>query len=175
MPSQKAAFNQLVQNHQGDLYRFALFLSRNADRAEDLVQDTFLRAWRFFDQLKDAGAAKAWLMTTLRREHARGFERKRFETEDLSEMELADAGAISAAELSDAQAVRNAMMQLDARYREPLLLQVIGGLSCDEIARELGQTPQSVMTQVFRARQKLKAVLAPAVGTSAVGDVRELR
>jgi RNA polymerase sigma-70 factor (ECF subfamily) len=63
------------------------------------------------------------------------------------------------------------MLQLDPKYREPLLLQVLGGFSCDEIARELNITPAAVMTQVFRARQKLKVILA---GGKPQGDVVEL-
>ena len=49
---------------------------RNDALAKDLVQETFLRAWRALDSLKDVGAAKSWLITILRREYARTFERK---------------------------------------------------------------------------------------------------
>ena len=51
------------------------------------------------------------------------------------------------------------MSRLPHKYREPLLLQVLGGMSCDEIAAELDQQPGAVMTQLFRARQKLKSIL----------------
>jgi len=53
--------------------------------------------------------------------------------------------------------LRQAMANLPLEYREPLLLQVIGGYSCDEIATELGIKPGAVMTRLFRARQKLRA------------------
>ena len=62
-------------------------------------------------------------------------------------------------QLGDDALVRRAMARLEAKYREPLLMQVLGGFSCEEIAAELGSTPGAVMTQVFRARQKLKAAL----------------
>jgi RNA polymerase sigma-70 factor (ECF subfamily) len=55
--------------------------------------------------------------------------------------------------------MRAAIAKLEPKYREPLVLQVLGGFSCEEIARELGQTEAAVMTQVFRARQKLRSML----------------
>ena len=51
------------------------------------------------------------------------------------------------------------MLALEPKYREPLLMQVLGGFSCEEIANELNISNAAVMTQLFRARQKLKAVL----------------
>jgi RNA polymerase sigma-70 factor (ECF subfamily) len=51
------------------------------------------------------------------------------------------------------------MLKLPIRYREPLLMQVLGGMSCDEIATELRLQSGAVMTQLFRARQKLKSIL----------------
>jgi len=60
--------------------------------------------------------------------------------------------------------VRAAMLQLEPKYREPLLLQVLGGFSCEEIARELGLGAAAVMTQLFRARQKLKHLLGAGRG-----------
>ena len=59
------------------------------------------------------------------------------------------------------------MLDLDPKYREPILLQVIVGLSCDEIADELGITRSAVMTQLFRAREKIKARLKDDDASSA--------
>jgi len=55
--------------------------------------------------------------------------------------------------------MRAAIARLEPKYREPLVLQVLGGFSCEEIAKQLGITEAAVMTQVFRARQKLKSML----------------
>jgi RNA polymerase sigma-70 factor (ECF subfamily) len=55
--------------------------------------------------------------------------------------------------------IRAAIHRLDPKYREPLLMQVLGGFSCEEIARELNISAAAVMTQLFRARQKLKVML----------------
>ena len=67
--------------------------------------------------------------------------------------------------------IRAAMHRLDPKYREPLLMQVLGGFSCDEIARELNISSAAVMTQLFRARQKLKTLLE---GGTTKADVYEL-
>ncbi len=58
--------------------------------AEDLVQETFLRAWKSLDSLTDAAAAKSWLITILRRENARRFERKQFDYQDIEQDVLLD-------------------------------------------------------------------------------------
>jgi len=157
-------FDALVRAHAGDLYRFGYWLCGDPSRAEDLVQETMLRAWRALDSLQDAAAAKPWLLTILRREHARGFERK---TLDLTILDdgLKDsipdetAGADPERAGSDAE-LREAIMKLEPKYREPLLMQVLGGFSCEEIALELGVKPGAVMTQLFRARHKLRKSLS---------------
>ena len=74
--SNQAKFNQLAQAYGADLYRYAMWICGNDALAKDLVQETFLRAWKALDSLKDAKAAKSWLITILRREYARTFERK---------------------------------------------------------------------------------------------------
>ncbi len=152
-------FDMLVRAHASDLYRFAYWLCGEDARAQDLVQETFLRAWRALDSLRDGAAAKPWLLTILRREHARAFERKRLDLGELDEGIADDASGIDPERAgSDAQ-VRAAILQLEPKYREPLLMQVLGGFSCEEIAAELHCKPGAVMTQLFRARQKLRALL----------------
>lgn len=69
-------FEQLVRQWSADLYRFAYWLSREQDLAEELVQETFTRDWKPLDQLQEPKAANSRLFTILRREYARRFERK---------------------------------------------------------------------------------------------------
>ncbi len=170
MSAKQSQFDALVRATSGDLYRYGYWLCRDGALAQDLVQETYLRAWRALDDLRDTKAAKAWLITILRREHARLYERRRPETEAVDES-YADTGANAVPEASgEDAAVRAAIGALDRKYREPLLLQVLGGFSCEEIANELGLTPAAVMTQLFRARQKLKARL----GGQSPGVIHEL-
>ena len=70
-------FEILVEGLSGDLYRYAYWMCRDRVQAEELVQETFLRAWKGIDSLREADSAKAWLFTIFRREYARQFERKR--------------------------------------------------------------------------------------------------
>lgn len=157
-------FDALVHAHAGDLYRFAYWLCGDPSRAEDLVQETMLRAWRALDSLHDAAAAKPWLLTILRREHARGFERKRLDLtilDDGMKDSIPDEAAGTDPEQAGSDAeLREAIMKLEPKYREPLLMQVLGGFSCEEIAAELGVKPGAVMTQLFRARHKLRKSLS---------------
>jgi RNA polymerase sigma-70 factor (ECF subfamily) len=151
-------FEALVRAHSAELYRYAYWLCGESAQAQDLVQETFLRAWRSLDSLRETVAAKAWLTTILRREHARLFERKPMPTTDLADLDLSDSGPGPERTGEDA-VMRAAIAKLEPKYREPLVLQVLGGFSCEEIATQLGITEAAVMTQVFRARQKLKSML----------------
>jgi RNA polymerase sigma-70 factor, ECF subfamily len=162
--SRQRQFDALVRAHNGDLYRYAYWLCGDSALAQDLAQETFLRAWRSLDALRETDAAKAWLITILRREHARLYERKSFDTTDIGELELDDRDSLTPEQLGEDSIVRAAMLQLEPKYREPLLLQVLGGFSCEEIARELGLGAAAVMTQLFRARQKLKSLLGAGRG-----------
>ncbi|HWS27683.1 MAG TPA: sigma-70 family RNA polymerase sigma factor [Xanthomonadales bacterium] len=159
MNAKRAAFDQLVRRLNADLYRFAYWLSRDDAIAQDLVQESFLRAWRSLADLRDDKAAKAWLMTIVRREHARMFERKVPPIDDIADLVIEDQDTPSAFEMSEIQEMRDAIARIEDKYREPLLLQLVGGFSCEEIADQLGITASAVMTQLFRARAKLKALL----------------
>ena len=69
----QARFNQLAESYGTDLYRYAMWICGNDALAKDLVQETYLRAWKALDKLQDVKAAKSWLITILRREYARTF------------------------------------------------------------------------------------------------------
>ena len=171
--SKQRQFDALVRGYSGDLFRYAYWLCGEEALAQDLVQESFLRAWRSLDSLRETAAAKAWLITILRREHARLYERKTPQFADVDEVEVADMREALTPEGSGEDAlIRAAMLKLDVKYREPLLMQVLGGFSCEEIARELNISSAAVMTQLFRARQKLKAMLG---GEPIEAQVYELR
>jgi RNA polymerase sigma-70 factor, ECF subfamily len=168
----RAAFTALFESLRPDLLRFAQWLARDRALAEDIVQEALLRAWRSRDALKDAGAARAWLLTIVRREHARLYERKRLELVSLDEAaEIPDSAPAAAAD-GELVMLRHAIMRLPLEYREPLVLQVLGGFSTEEIARELELTATAVLTRLFRARKKLRALcgVSPAPGAEAPGE-----
>jgi len=155
-------FERLVAEYVDDLYRFGVWMTRDAAVAQDLVQDTLLRAWRSLDSLREAKAVKSWLFTTLRRENARRFERKQLPLVDIDDHQPADgAEREPESELFDDE-LRTAIAALPEKYREPLVLQALFGYSIAEIASVLELTQSAVMTRVFRARQQLKQQLAGA-------------
>lgn len=159
-----AAFTRLLTMLRPDLLRFAFWLARDRQVAEDVVQETLIRAWKSREELKDPAAARPWLLTIVRREHARLFERKRLPTVDVEELEALGDPALSSDGDAGLLDLRRAIVQLPDEYREPLVLQVLGGLSTAEIARELGLTQAAVLTRLFRARNRLRIIygLEPA-------------
>jgi len=167
-------FEALCEPCRGDVFRFVLWLCRSQPVAEEVVQETFLRAWRSLDSLKDGESAKSWLLTIARREHARLYERKRHPTVDIDELSAADSSALAVTHDRDpdeVQDVRKAILELEPEHREPLVMQVMMGYSTEEIARQLGINEGAVSTRLFRARNRLRARLGLGPDESAREDV----
>jgi RNA polymerase sigma-70 factor (ECF subfamily) len=154
----QAALTQLFDALRPDLLRFAHWLARDRAIAEDIVQESLLRAWRSRETLKEPGAARAWLLTIVRREHARLYERKRLELVPLDEVADGHGDPRQAEPDGDLMTLRHAIMNLPIEYREPLVLQVLGGFSTEEISRELALSSTAVLTRLFRARNKLRVL-----------------
>ena len=154
---------QLYERYYQPALFYLLALCRDRHLAEDLVQETFLRAWKAIDSLIDDKAAKAWLITILRRENARRFERKQFDLIDLDEHPQSDQDALHSEQEMEHEWLRRHIARLPAEYQEPLLLQVLGGFSGEEIAAQLGLNKNTVMTRLFRARNQIKEAMEAAV------------
>ena len=158
MKEKQQRYEALVHAFHGDIYRYAYWLTRDPAVAEDIVQETFLRAWRSLDSLKDEKSAKSWLITIVRRENARRFERKQLETVDIDDVPVADE-AFHSGNGDDTEDLRILIARLPADYREPLILQLIFGYSGEEIAEQLSLNKNTVMTRLFRARNQLRDML----------------
>jgi RNA polymerase sigma-70 factor (ECF subfamily) len=157
-------FTRLLEMLRPDLLRFAWWLARDRSVAEDVVQETLIRAWKSRDELKDPAAARPWLFTIARREHARLYERKRLPTVDVDEVEALGDPALATEGDASLLELRQAIMKLPDEYREPLVMQVLGGLTTAEIGTELKLTQAAVLTRLFRARNRLRTIygLEPA-------------
>jgi RNA polymerase sigma-70 factor (ECF subfamily) len=158
-PARRRRFDALCARWRDDLYRFVFWLARDHAIAEDVVQETMLRAWKSFDSLADESAAKSWLITIARREHARVYERVRPQMVNLDELGFAEQARLGTEPDSDIRDLRAAIAALEDTYREPLVLQVLMGYSTEEIAELLGIKQNAVLTRLFRARKQLKAAL----------------
>jgi RNA polymerase sigma-70 factor (ECF subfamily) len=159
-------FEGLCARYRPDVFRFALWLARDGTIAEDVVQETFMRAWRAIDSLADPDAARPWLLAIARREHARLYERKRHATVALDDLIATEDPALALGPSEDHSDVDAAISSLDPHYRIPLVLQALMGYSTDEIASHLGLTRSAVLSRLHRARQKLRLALgAPGIET----------
>ena len=152
-------FDRLVGVLHRDIIRYATWLSRDPGIAEDVVQEALLRAWKSLDALREDGAAKHWLLTIVRRENARYFERKRLETVDIDNLSAAQSAMLAETEDTQLEELRNAIYRLEDDYREPLVLQVLMGHSTKEIAELMSIKPGAVLTRLHRARIKLKDIV----------------
>ena len=159
----EARFQELVATYMDDLYRYGYWLTSDASVTDDLVQETMLRAWKSLDKLQKPEAAKGWLITILRRENARRFERFQPQFSAIPTEALDDKHKDYDTS-TEAFVLRRAIMELPEEYREPLLLQVIHGYSQKEIAEQLNISVAGAGTRLFRARKKLRGMLGERTG-----------
>jgi RNA polymerase sigma-70 factor (ECF subfamily) len=158
--SRRQRFDQYVGVYHQDMYRYAAWLSRDKAIAEDVVQEALLRAWKSLDALRDDTSAKQWLLTIVRRENARYFERKRLETVDIDNLTASQAALLAVEDEDELDDMRQAIYGLEDEYREPLVLQVLMGFSTNEIAEQMGLKQGAVLTRLHRARATHKDKMA---------------
>jgi RNA polymerase sigma-70 factor (ECF subfamily) len=161
-PMDPRAFEQLVERHYADLYRFALSLARNPDDAADLVQQTFATFARKGDDLRDGSKAKSWLFTTLYRDFLRqGARARRVVSIDEAALEnTAPADPCDdAPRAAERQELRDALASLDDSQRAILSLFYIDQHSYKEIAAVLGLPIGTVMSRLSRAKDALRSRL----------------
>jgi RNA polymerase sigma-70 factor (ECF subfamily) len=151
----RGRFDNLVGAYYPDMFRYAAWLSRDRTIAEDVVQEALVRAWKALDSLRDEAAAKRWLLTIVRRENARYFERRRLETVDIDNLTGSQEALLAESSDEALADLREAIFRLDMDYREPLVLQVLMGYSTSEIAEMMGLKQGAILTRLHRARQKL--------------------
>ena len=173
-PDQRAlsddeAFTRYVLPEVEVLLRVALSRTRNAADAEDLVQDTLLRAYRAIGRF-DGRYPRAWLLTILRNAHANRVRRRRpalLRNPDASQRLQQDRDALPSAEaLVVGQAfdatVEDAVARLPTRFRHVIELVDIDGLSYQEAAGALGVPVGTVMSRLHRARHRIRTRLTAA-------------
>ena len=151
------------------LYSYAVVLSRNRTEAEDLVQETCLRALRAMQRLRPDSNIKSWLLTILRniwlnqlRQSRAAHEVANIEADENSAHEAVDTAkdpyAMYVSNMEREQ-VRNAIQQLPLEFREIILLREYEELSYEEIAILLDCPAGTVMSRLARARAKLRDLI----------------
>jgi len=154
-------FEELVNAHYADLYRFAFSLAKNADDASDITQQTFSIFAQKGDGVRDPSKRKSWLFTTLYREFLRqGARGKRVVV-----MEQAELESSSTPDPSDAQRTAEqhemleALASIEESHRAILSLFYLEDCSYRDIAEILGIPIGTVMSRLSRAKEALRARL----------------
>jgi RNA polymerase sigma-70 factor, ECF subfamily len=158
----------IVDSLYNSLYQFALGLTKSESDAADLVQQTFLTFSQRLDQIRDFSKIKCWLFTTLRRYFLLKMRRhnKHPEVQFLPDIHDFPAGDPEIWKSLDARSVREALLQVDERYRAALELFYLNNLSYREIVDTLGIPIGTVMSRLSRGKAQLKSILL----TSFYGD-----
>jgi RNA polymerase sigma-70 factor, ECF subfamily len=153
VPTQQQEFERLAMPHLAALLRVARRLTLEVASAEDLAQETMLLAWRGFHQFDPGTNARAWLFRILFNAfYGRG---RKAAFEALPAEEGVYPSFQEAAEISEA------LDSLSFEQRTVLLLAVVEGFTCREIAGILDVPIGTVMSRLSRARQELRRMLAP--------------
>jgi len=157
-------FESVAISHAPSLLRVARRLAFDPAIAEDLVQETFLRAWRSFDQFEPGTNARAWLFRILFNAfYAQGRKSRSAPllvplqplAREISPRIGADFSALDGAMLGAA------LDDLSVEHRTVILLAVVEGFTCRELAEILSLPIGTVMSRLSRARRSLRAMLAP--------------
>ena len=169
-------FEQVALPHLDALFNLALTLTRNRKDAEDLVQETYLRAFRFFDTYEPGTHVKAWLFRILRNTFVSRYRAARRKPEHVDfdgiegayetlvdetfrrEREAPDPERALLARVPD-EAIRRALAQLPEEYRTVVVLALVEELSYKEIASALGIPIGTVMSRLHRGRKHLQREL----------------
>jgi RNA polymerase sigma-70 factor, ECF subfamily len=163
------------------LFAYAVVLTRNHAEAEDLVQETYVRAMQAMGRLRPESNVKGWLFTILRNVWLNQLRKVR-NGPQMIEMEAEDGVASSVVEPSrnshdlyvskvEAEQVRAAIQELPEKFREIILLREYEDLSYQEIARVLNCPVGTVMSRLGRARAMLRVVLVEVLTKSASNEV----
>jgi RNA polymerase sigma-70 factor (ECF subfamily) len=166
----RASFEQEALVHLDSLYRVALRLTGNATDADDLVQETMLKAYRAWHQYQRGTNAKGWLLTILRHAFINEYRRRarRPATVDLDAIEPfavfedtpqdEDPQSRFFDKIVDDEVLR-AIDELPEQFREAVVLSDVEGMSYEEVARVLEVPIGTVKSRLFRARRMLQAKL----------------
>jgi len=165
----RSSYEREALVHLDTLYRVALRLTGNAADAEDLVQETMLRAYRSWDTFTLGTNAKGWLLTILRNLFINEYRRKRRhpETVDLDtiepfavfdEIQEDDPQGAFFDRIVDDEVLR-AVDQLPEAFREAVMLSDMEGLSYEEIAKVLDVPVGTVKSRLYRGRRMLQGKL----------------
>jgi RNA polymerase sigma-70 factor (ECF subfamily) len=176
----RARFEREVVPLSNLLYRQAFRISKNHADAEDLVQETVMRAYAHFDSFRSDTNLKAWLLRILTNTYINGYRQRQrqpmhYSTEYLTDQDLSEAKARSAPsalrsaedhalDLLPDNDIKAAMQALPVQFREAVYYADVEGLRYDEIAALTNAPLGTVMSRLHRGRRQLRTLLGSALG-----------
>lgn len=162
----KAAFDALIRRHKDSLYRFARRYAGQADDAYDVLQDSFVSAWLALNRYDPARPFAPWLRRIVLnkcRDHGRRQAVRRMLLRvvavESSEQVAPETSAENDLQDGRLRKLDEAVAALPSRYKEPLLLTAMDGMSHDEAASILKISSKAVEMRLYRARQQLREIL----------------
>jgi RNA polymerase sigma factor (sigma-70 family) len=171
-PVNAQRFEKLVLPHMNSAFNVARWLTHNDQDAQDVVQEAYLRAFRFFGGFRGEDA-RAWLLSIVRNTFYTWHQQNRGHAADTTEFEedmhSLETGTAEHDDSPEAMLIRSqsqkrvhkALQSLRLEYREVVVLRELEELSYKEIAAIVGIPMGTVMSRLGRARQQLAALLAP--------------
>jgi RNA polymerase sigma factor (sigma-70 family) len=177
--SKVVRFEEIALPHLGAAYNLARWLVHNEHDAEDIVQESYLRALKFFSGYY-GGDARAWLLTIVRNTCYTWLQKNRLlrladpieDKLDELGMDFLDPEVLLLQHL-DSQTVRSALQELPVEFREVVVLREMEGLSYKEIANVVDIPIGTVMSRLKRGRERLHKLLASYMGKEASIELSE--
>ena len=151
-------FEECVERCADSMFRVAFRLTGNRTLASELVQETYLQAWKSISNLKDLDRMRAWMFSILRNQYTKLIQKER---RSIPTSEQLDSVAVISKESEDTKdRVQAALASLDEKYKLPVLLVSMEGMSVEEATKVLEVPRGTVLSRLHRGRQKLKQILA---------------
>ncbi|MEE2778911.1 MAG: sigma-70 family RNA polymerase sigma factor [Myxococcota bacterium] len=181
---ESSEFQQDALPHLGALYGAAMRMCRHPSQAEDLVQETMLRAWEKWHQFRNGTNCRAWLFRILTNTFINGCRRRKKEREVLAAERDARLGSRfysresarlwadpekSFAQRSLSPVVEGAIKELNPEFRAVVVLVDLEGFSYREVAEMIACPIGTVMSRLFRARRALRETLTDVAATYGIG------
>ncbi|NGZ77967.1 sigma-70 family RNA polymerase sigma factor [Saccharibacillus sp. VR-M41] len=152
----------MMETYGDDVWHYAYFLTRSRDLADDIAQDTFVKAYGALDSFRGEARVKTWLLAIVRNTAFTG-RRSAFARRVRLQADPPGKSRESAEDeymrRSDREEIWNAVMKLPDRYREVLVLDLKHGLPLTETAKLLGIAEGTVKSRLHRARAKVAKAL----------------
>ncbi|HPJ12349.1 MAG TPA: sigma-70 family RNA polymerase sigma factor [Caldisericia bacterium] len=166
-PDDKKLFTSYVEQYHQDVYRVALYFTKNQDDAYDITQEAFLRAWKYFHTFNRETDFKNWVLQILRNTFLSSIQKKNKIVHPEKGLDhLPDTKESHDHEILDQHRIlnlRNAIQNLPTDFREVIVLSDLEGMSYESIAQILAIPIGTVRSRLHRARLLLKERVNPEI------------